>query len=202
MTHFIRLAFRSLLKTPGYTVVALFTLALGTGVNTAMFSLIDTLLFRPNPFPRPEQLVWVWGTDKQGWPSDLSDIEVREMRGGTRSFWALARRSQGSGPPGRAPEKHADVAGILCGLRHSADSRPSVHGGGIITGEKPSRVAHALLLAIAFQRRAHRARSPAARQRRACHHHRSHAAGIRQSPAVGRHGALAAGEPHAGAAAP
>ncbi|MFI5336174.1 MAG: ABC transporter permease [Opitutales bacterium] len=108
MFQYLRLAFRSLAKTPGYTGIALFTLALGIGVNTAMFSVIDTLLFHGNPFPRPEQLVWVWGTNKQGWPSNLSDIEVREMRARTRSFASLAafvRYSYGVREPGRPAER-------------------------------------------------------------------------------------------------
>jgi putative ABC transport system permease protein len=56
----IRYAMRTLLKRPGLTVVALITLALGIGVNTAIFSAVDSVLLRPLPFKDPERLTAVW----------------------------------------------------------------------------------------------------------------------------------------------
>jgi predicted permease len=53
----MKLAFRSLVKSPGFTTVALLTLALGIGANTALFSLMDQLFYRPLPVPAPERLV-------------------------------------------------------------------------------------------------------------------------------------------------
>ena len=56
----LRYGVRSLLKRPGLTAVALITLALGIGVNTAIFSAVDSVMLRPLPFKDPESLVAVW----------------------------------------------------------------------------------------------------------------------------------------------
>src|SRR6185295_4874673 len=66
----LRHSLRMLLKHKGFTVVAVLTLALGIGVNTAMFSVLNTYLFRSLPYPESNRLVRIFRTSphSQSWP--------------------------------------------------------------------------------------------------------------------------------------
>ena len=65
MLNDIRFAFRQLSKSPGFTLIAVLTLALGIGANTAVFSLIHDLFLRGLPFRQPERIVHVYGEAKE-----------------------------------------------------------------------------------------------------------------------------------------
>ena len=80
----IRHAGRSLLRTPGFALVAVLTLALGIGANTAIFSIVNGVLLRPLPYPQPQQLMFLtsrfpaMGFD-QFWVSPPEFFEFREL---------------------------------------------------------------------------------------------------------------------------
>jgi putative ABC transport system permease protein len=85
----IRIAIRTLAKSPGFTLVSLVTLALGIGVNTAMYTLVDTLLFRSAPYPEAERIVRVFATNANSQFGGFSYHELQEMRAQVTSFESL-----------------------------------------------------------------------------------------------------------------
>jgi len=80
----LKLAFRQLRKSPGFTLVAVLTLAVGIGANTAIFSVVESVVLRPLPFPHAEQLVRIYeALDENGARSaslNLSDRTVARFR--------------------------------------------------------------------------------------------------------------------------
>ena len=72
----LRYSLRMLLKHKGFTVIAALTLALGIGVNTAMFSVLNTFLFGSLPYPQSERLIRVWRTSphSQTWPHSAANF--------------------------------------------------------------------------------------------------------------------------------
>jgi putative ABC transport system permease protein len=75
----LKLSVRQLTHAPGFTLIALLTLALGIGLNTSMFSVLNALLFRSAPFPEPDQLVQVVATTPAGENRAFSVIELDEI---------------------------------------------------------------------------------------------------------------------------
>src|SRR5213075_327442 len=63
MMHDLRYAFRQLYKAPGFTIAAVLVLTLGIGANTAIFSLVHTMLFAPPGYNRPDELVQIFSQD-------------------------------------------------------------------------------------------------------------------------------------------
>jgi putative ABC transport system permease protein len=79
----LQYAFRRLLRNPGFTAIAVLTLALGIGANSAIFSVINAVLFRPLPFPEPTRLVGVYqvwkGSRQVMSPANFLDIRQQSQ---------------------------------------------------------------------------------------------------------------------------
>ena len=85
-------AFRMLVKSPAFSAIAIITLALGIGANSAIFSVINTVLLRPLPFENPEQLVMLWAHGAAA-PNDKDVASIPDFfdyQEQSRSFSALA----------------------------------------------------------------------------------------------------------------
>ncbi|ACB75159.1 ABC transporter permease [Opitutus terrae] len=86
----LKFAFRQLLKSPGFTIVSVLTLALGIGLNTSMFSLLDTLLLQPLPFPDKPHLVRIYRTTPQSQTANHTVPDYLELEREAADFATLA----------------------------------------------------------------------------------------------------------------
>jgi putative ABC transport system permease protein len=93
----VRLALRQLAKTPGFAVVATITLALGIGVNSAIFALVDATLLRPLPFHEPDRLVAVWERTERTTRAFASPLNIEDWNQRTRSFELISGFVPGMG---------------------------------------------------------------------------------------------------------
>ncbi|HVH70475.1 MAG TPA: ABC transporter permease [Candidatus Dormibacteraeota bacterium] len=83
-------AFRRLAHAPGFAAIAIVTLALGIGANTAIFSLVKTVLIQPLPYGDPGRLTMMWGKMEKGATTWLSGPEAHDYAAETRTFASVA----------------------------------------------------------------------------------------------------------------
>jgi putative ABC transport system permease protein len=111
----IRYGVRMLIKHPAFTAVAVLTLALGVGANTAIFSVVNSVLLRSLPYKNPEQLVTLWETNATSRNVHISNPNFLDWREQNNSFeYISAYMGQWGGPStvrgGSTPERAPSVA--------------------------------------------------------------------------------------------
>jgi len=104
----IRFAFRQLRKSPGFSIIAVLTLALGIGANSAIFSVVNSVLLRPLPYPKSDRLVYL-NEVAQGTNTSIALPDYVDWQRDSKSFQHLAlTRIESlhlSDVPGREPER-------------------------------------------------------------------------------------------------
>ncbi|MEW6127996.1 MAG: ABC transporter permease [Acidobacteriota bacterium] len=88
----IKYAIRTLLKKPGFCLVAIFTFALGIGANTAIFSVVNGVVLKPLPYVEPERIIQLWEYDKRQKPtqSSISPLNFNDWRNQSQQFEHLS----------------------------------------------------------------------------------------------------------------
>ena len=140
----LRYGVRTLRRNPGFTAVAVLTLALGIGANTAVFTVINGVLLRPMPFPEPDRLVLVSLTPREGpfeWQPGVSDRDYLAFREQDQIFERITSFSSrattnltGAGDPVQIP-----VAYVTTDFFSVLRTNPEMGRGFLAEEEEPGR---------------------------------------------------------------
>jgi predicted permease len=93
LLHDLRYGFRMLAKNSGFTAVAVLTLALGIGANTAIFSVVYGVLLRPLPYPKPDQIVDLREVNAKGGRMNIADPNFEDIRSQSHAFQGVAEHA-------------------------------------------------------------------------------------------------------------
>jgi putative ABC transport system permease protein len=85
----LTVAIRQWIRAPGFTLIAAITLALGVGANSAIFALVDAVLLRPLPVPKPDRLVMIWEQSSATPRGRVSPLNLLDWSARSRSFEAI-----------------------------------------------------------------------------------------------------------------
>lgn len=117
LTQDLRFGLRMLRKSPGFTAIAVLTLALGVGANTAMFSVMQGVVLAPLQYGNPDRLVMIWENNPRFERTWVSYPNFQDWQRGTRSFQQMAAfRERGFDYAGPGTPEHLNGKEISSGL--------------------------------------------------------------------------------------
>jgi len=123
----LRYAVRTLAKSPGFTLVAVVTLALGIGANTAIFSAVNGVLLKPLPYPGSDRLVQVMFTGFRGMRFGVSFPDLHDLRALSQDFTGVAAvRTQRHNLTGAGDPRDVQTAAVTADLLDVLQLRPEI----------------------------------------------------------------------------
>jgi putative ABC transport system permease protein len=151
----LRFGARMLIKRPGFALVAVLTLALGVGANTAIFSVVNAVLLRPLPYAEPERLVFIYDS----WPggripkSPLMEAEFLRLRDEARSLEQVSLYTTATLTLTGAGEPERVACGTASGDLFAALGVPVALGRTFMREEEPRGQGHVVILSHSFWER-------------------------------------------------
>src|SRR5204863_8649218 len=127
MLQDVRYAVRSLAKSPAFTAVAVVTLALGIGANTAIFSAVNGVLLKPLPYPGSDRLVQIMSTGFRGVHFGVSFPDLHDLRALSQDFTGVAAvRTQRHNLTGAGDPRDVQAAAVTANLFDVLQVRPEI----------------------------------------------------------------------------
>jgi putative ABC transport system permease protein len=152
----LRYAARMLFKSPALTTIALLTLALGIGVNSAIFSVVNAIVLRPLPYPESERLMVIWGNlHKTGLEEiEASALELRDFQQQSQAFDQIAAYSpQGLNLTGVDQPERLRGAAISANLFQTLGIQPRLGRNFLAEEDQPANDARVIVSHSLWQRR-------------------------------------------------
>ena len=110
----LRYGFRTLMQSPGFTIVAVLTLAIGIGANTAIFSFVDGVLLKPLPYAEPERIMRVLEKPPGGGYNGISTLNYLDWQKDNTVFEYMAAQTWRLGDPHRRRMSPSSFAARRC----------------------------------------------------------------------------------------
>jgi putative ABC transport system permease protein len=160
IAHDLRYAVRALRRTPGFTLAAVLTLALGIGATTTIFTVVNSVLLRPLSYPNADRIANIWndfGVGAQSLPA-VSPLDFRDYQRRSKTFEAFAAASDGpivglrGNLTGDGEPERVDVATVTANFLPLFGVTPA-YGRGFLPGEEAFHGPHVVMLSDRLWRR-------------------------------------------------